>query len=114
MQFNAKTICLSHNQVVPGSSPGGTTENKPFKQLKGFFYAINPVKHGLLPIYRFTKTDNLSNFLVKKGVLFGDPFKITRDPFSSLKCTLINTKSISYEKRKFLDFVCYQTKQVKQ
>ena len=26
MQFNAKTICLSHNQVVPGSSPGGTTE----------------------------------------------------------------------------------------
>lgn len=69
---------------------------------------------GFYLFYRFTETDNLSSFLVKKGVLFGDPFKITRDPFYSLKCTLINTKSISYEKRKFLNFVCYQTKQVKQ
>ena len=38
MQFNAKTICLSHNQVAPGSSPGGTTVKiKPLQQCRGFF-----------------------------------------------------------------------------
>ena len=39
MQLNAKDVRLSHNQVVPGSSPGGTTSKKTLLEnfQEGFF-----------------------------------------------------------------------------
>jgi hypothetical protein len=52
MQLNAKNVCLSHNQVVPGSSPGGTT-GKPFKFiLKGFFYYLVKPRRAKNRIFR--------------------------------------------------------------
>mgnify|MGYP001554480266 CR=1 FL=1 len=39
MQLTAKATYLSHNQVVPGSSPGGTTKNPSYRLiLRGLFF----------------------------------------------------------------------------
>ena len=76
MQFNAKTICLSHNQVVPGSSPGGTTFYKPFKQLKGFFYVISFVNPRFLG--SILKVVGKQKFVLKNRFVIFDVMKIAQ------------------------------------
>ena len=66
MQFNAKTICLSHNQVVPGSSPGGTTRKPCF--LARFFFVYKAFFN--LFVLFFCKERQLSFTGVVKKICF--------------------------------------------
>ncbi|OBX24233.1 hypothetical protein BAA08_00070 [Bizionia sp. APA-3] len=59
MKVIEKLFIVSHNQKVPGSSPGGTTNKiKPFKELGGFFY------------FRVHVFYELDNFIFMKPLFF--------------------------------------------